>query len=302
MKQSPLTAILAIDGGGTRCRIALERAGEVIRVDSGPANVSSDFDGALAQIHLGLERLCATTGLPLAQLAALPAYVGLAGVVSADIAQRLQHHLPLTQSRITDDRPAALRGAIGNGEGAIAHCGTGSFLASQIKGARRIIGGWGQQLGDQASAQWLGRLALARTLDMVDGLAPASTLTTQLLARFSGSAEIVAFAAQASPMELGALARDVTHHASQGDALATDLMHQGARYIADTLPRIGWTPGHALCLTGGLAPQYRSYLPPEMQDALQPPQGDPLTGALALAREFAAKGHSVADTTVRTPQ
>ena len=289
MTQPTSSIILAIDGGGSRCRIAMERAGEVIRVESGPANVSSNFDGAVAQIHLGLERLSVAAELPLAELYEVPAFLGLAGVVSSEIACRLQHALPLSRPHIEDDRPAALRGALGTADGAIAHCGTGSFLASQIKGTRHIVGGWGQQLGDEGSAQWLGRLALARTLDVVDGLAPATGLSASLLARFSGSAEIVSFASQASPMEFGAFAKDVTRYAKGGDALAIKLMHQGACYIAETLPRIGWTPSHRLCLTGGLAPEYLVYLPEQMQEDLRPPQGDPLSGALALAREFAAQ-------------
>ncbi|WP_122073279.1 BadF/BadG/BcrA/BcrD ATPase family protein [Pseudophaeobacter sp. EL27] len=301
MTQRPPSALLAIDGGGTRCRIALERAGEILVVESGPANASSDFDETLVQIRLGLEQLSHKANLPLAQLTEVPAFVGLAGVVSSDIAQRLAQHLPLTRTHIEDDRPAALRGALGNAEGAISHCGTGSFLASQIKGERRIIGGWGQHLGDQASAQWLGRLALARTLNVIDGLEPASPLSATLLSRFSNSAQIVAFAAQASPMEFGALARDVTRHASAGDALAMDLMRQGAHYISEILPRIGWTPGQALCLTGGLAPEYRAYLPCQMQDDLQPPQGDPLSGALALARDFATKAQTIAQTEAPPP-
>jgi glucosamine kinase len=125
-------------------------------------------------------------------------------------------------------------------------------------------------------------------LDVLDGLEPASGLSQHLLNQFSGSAEIVAFAAGASPMDFGALARKVTQQAKEGDLLARGLMQRGADYIAKTLPRIGWTADHALCLTGGLAAEYRGYLPLQMQQALKAPQGDPVSGALSLAREFAA--------------
>jgi glucosamine kinase len=135
----------------------------------------------------------------------------------------------------------------------------------------------------------LGRLALAATLDVVDGLADPSTLSTAILARLPSPARIVAFAAWASPMEMGAFARDVTEHATSGDPLAIDLMRRGADYIATHLLKIGWSPGARLCLTGGLAPQYSRYLPQDMQQALSQPEADPLTGALALARDFAAR-------------
>jgi glucosamine kinase len=39
-------------------------------------------------------------------------------------------------------------------------------------------------------------------------------------------------------------------------------------------------------LTGGISPQYSGYLPAEMQTDLTSPLGDPLTGALALARAY----------------
>ena len=281
--------ILAIDGGGTRCRLALQQGAEVIRIETGPANVCSNFDLTVAQIQLGLEQLAAKSGLSPIALAETPAYLGLAGMVSPEIAARLRQALPLSRSRIEDDRPAALRGALGAANGAIAHCGTGSFLASQINLQQRIIGGWGPQLGDEASAQWLGRLALARTLDVVDGLADPSRLSAAILAHLPGSAQIVAFAASASPMEIGRFAKEVTKHADSGDKLAIDLMRRGAGYIAETLTKIGWQPGLRLCLTGGLAPQYRRYLPQPMQQELCQPKGDPLTGALALARDFAAQ-------------
>jgi glucosamine kinase len=279
--------ILAIDGGGTRCRLALARGCEVVRVETGPANVSSNFDLAVAQIQLGLAQLSSTSGLSPKALTETPAYLGLAGMISPEIAARLREALPLSRTRIEDDRPAALRGALGAADGAIAHCGTGSFLASQINLQQRIIGGWGPQLGDQASAQWLGRLALTATLDVVDGLADPSPLSTAILARLPSPARIVAFAAAASPKDMGAFAREVTEHAASGDGLAIDLMRRGADYIATHLLKIGWSAGFRLCLTGGLAPQYSRYLPQDMQQALCQPEGDPLTGALALARDFA---------------
>lgn len=280
---------LAVDGGGTRCRIALARDDQITQVETGAANVSTNFDQAVTEIYQGLEQLAGKTGLTLATLSQAPAYLGLAGVISAKIATRLAEALPLVKSQIEDDRSAALRGALGDVDGAIAHCGTGSFLASQIKGQRRIIGGWGPILGDQASAQWLGRQALSRVLDVADGLAAPSALSATILASLQNSAGIVAFASTASPTDFGDLAKEVTHHAQNGDTLAVELMYLGADYIAARLPQIGWASGARLCLTGGLAPQYASYLPQRMQDALTPPQGDPLTGALALAREFAAK-------------
>ena len=46
--------ILAVDGDGSTCRVALDHAGSRHVVSLGAANVTSDFDGAVARITEGL--------------------------------------------------------------------------------------------------------------------------------------------------------------------------------------------------------------------------------------------------------
>ena len=43
----------------------------------------------------------------------------------------------------------------------------------------------------------------------------------------------------------------------------------------------------ALCLTGGIAPHFAPFLPHDLRASVVAPDGAPLAGALALAREFA---------------
>lgn len=284
---------LAVDGGGTHCRAILSLNGTQFEAQAGSANVSSDFDGAIAQINKVAALVAEKAGIASADLSRVPTYLGLAGMISADIASALKGALSFSQVCIEDDRPAALRGALAERDGAIAHCGTGSFLASQIAGQRRIIGGWGAVLGDQASAQWLGRKALSHALDVNDGLIAASALSTSIFARLDTPADIVSFAATASPTQFGDFAKEVTRHANRDDPSARALMQQGADYLAQNLVAIGWRADLPICLTGGLAPHYASYLPSTMRQRLCQPQGTPLTGALKLAEEFAQ--HLIAD-------
>ncbi len=287
MRDSEKTTVLAIDGGGTRCRIALGVNRLVTSVETGPANVSTDFDGAVRQILAGLYALAERTGQPVGALVRLPAFVGLAGVTGPELAGRLRAALPFERVRIEDDRPAALRGALGDIDGVFAHCGTGSFYGAQSNGTMRFAGGWGPVLGDEASAQWIGRAALAVTLECADGRAGMSALAERFLGDFGGTAGIVGFAGKARPSEFGALAPKVTEYASRGDALATQVMAAGAREIARSLPLIGWAPGQAICLTGGIGPSFGPFLPAEMQTDLAAPSGEPLDGALSLARLLA---------------
>ena len=287
MGDSRKSPVVAIDGGGTRCRLALDDGKSIIVAEAGSANVSTDFDGALDEISAGLERLAARAGLTLDALSTIPTFVGLAGVTGETMSERLRTALPFTHVRIEDDRAAALRGALGRSDGVIAHCGTGSFFAAQADGTMRFAGGWGPVLGDEASAHFVGKAALGMTLKSIDGRCAASPLAERLLADCKGAAGIVRFAGLASPSEFGALAPLVTEFAKQGDPLGEEVMRSGARDIAGILSLIGWSNGQPICLTGGIGPHYAPYLPAHMQADLTPPVDEPLAGALALAAEFA---------------
>ena len=277
-------SVLAIDGGGTRCRIAYSDGKAITSVETGSANVSTDFDGSVREILSGIDALSAKLE---AQLNDQPTFVGLAGVTGPQIADRLRAALPFRKIRIEDDRPAALRGALGDRNGVVAHCGTGSFFGSRINGQTRLFGGWGPALGDEASAQWIGRLALSATLQAVDGRAPMSAMAETFIERFGGVPGLVQFAGAANPKDFGALAPLVTEMAHDGDRLAIQVLQAGADEIARSLPLIGWTPGLAICLTGGIGPHFASYLPNEMRAEVVLPKGEPLVGALALALELA---------------
>ncbi len=287
MEESSQAAVVAVDGGGTHCRIACRRGGATHVVETGSANVTTDFDGAVREITEGVRRLAAEAGEAPERLARRPAYVGLAGMTGPDIAERLGRALPFAAARIEDDRPAAVRGVLGLDDGFLAHCGTGSFFAAQRAGAIRLSGGWGPVLGDEASAQWIGRRALRVTLDRVDGLAPATPMTEDLLARFGGSAGIVAFARTARPTDFGALAPLATRGAAAGDPLAERVLRDGAGEVARTIAALGWTPGLPICLTGGIGPHFAAWLPADMQACRAAPRGTPLDGALSLALDFA---------------
>ncbi len=286
-------AVLAVDGGGTRCHLAVESAGERIVAEAGPANVSTDADGAAQAILEGLERLAALVGATPERLAALPAYLGLAGVIGPRDAEAIRARLPFRGALIEDDRRAALEGALGpDGAGALVHCGTGSFLGHRSDGGTRLAGGRGHRLGDEASATWIAGRALAATLDAADGLIPASDLTRHLAHRLGGARGIVGFSRTARHEDWGGLAPTITAAAEARDPTARRIMKTGAAHIAERLRALGWRPGEALCLTGGVGPDYLRYLPAPMRASIAEPAGAPIDGALALARTHAGVGPS----------
>lgn len=287
MRRGGDIAVIAVDGGGTRCRIALWDGKALTSVETGPANASTDADRAIREVLEGLKGLSGASGRTVDDLIRLPAFVGLAGVVDDDIADRLRQALPFEHVRIADDRPAAVRGVLGHADGVLGHCGTGSFHAAQIGGEIRLSGGWGSKLGDEASAQWVGRSALSLALRSSDGRRASSELTRHLLSEFDGPSGIVGFAADASPQDFGSLAPLVTRCAAEGDETARQIMMSGANDIADGLRALGWNAGMPIFLTGGIGPHYAPFLPNDMQADITEGQGEPLDGALSLARDFA---------------
>jgi glucosamine kinase len=188
--------------------------------------------------------------------------------------------LPVARARVTDDRPTTMRGALGPGDGTVAAIGTGSFFGRQAGGAQRFVGGWGYQLGDEASGAWLGRRLLAATLHAADGLAPASPLTAAVSHRFGGPAGILAFAKEARPADMAALAAQLM--GDRGDPVAAGLLREGADWVLRAIRALGWQEGERLCLLGGLGPYYA----PLLRAPVAAPQGSALDGALSLAAEI----------------
>lgn len=279
-------SILAGDCGGTRCRLALVANGQRHLVETGSANASTDLMGAVSEIRAGLDRLRAAAQLPKDTFYATPAYLGVAGAVSSEITKALSAQLPLSTVRIEDDRSAAVRGALGNGDGALIHCGTGSFLALQMEGRIRLAGGWGPHVGDEGSSQWIGRKALSATLKAQDGTGDRSALTDTIMNHFGSASEIVKFAGSANPAQFGEMAKLVTERSSKSDVIAQRILSSGLAKMVDQITRLGWTARIPLCLTGGLGPAYEPYLEGPLRDALHRPKATPLEGAIDLARAF----------------
>ena len=286
MLESQNAATIAIDGGGSRCRVACAKGDDVVRVEVGSANVCSDFNGAIAELQHGISKLAGALHVDTSALREVPAFVGLAGMSNRTLAKRVQQALPFRTVQIEDDRRAALRGALGADDGFVVHCGTGSFFASQIGGETRLAGGWGPVLDDVASAMWLGRQALSRSLRAYDGTHMRGALADRMLSDFGGANPIMEFASAATPAQFGALAPQVTASAAEGDDMALSILQDGARHIAETLTALGWTAEQTVCLTGGVGPHYTAYLPEPVQHSIRDPLGEPLDGALALAREI----------------
>lgn len=297
MEDSHNTCMIGVDGGGTSCRVALLFGQQRVEVTLGQANATTDRQAAIVTVQSGIDQVVSKAGIDAATLANSHAHVALAGVLRDEDAQVIASGLKLKQVTVSDDRVSTIIGALESEVGAVVGIGTGSFLARQSGRQIQFIGGWGLALGDEASGAWLGKGLLGATLHSVDGLVQSSGLTLECLRRFEDAAEIVAFANTAAPADIAELAPDVVAAAENGDVVGRMLMQQGADYIANGLKQLGRTPDEMICLTGGVAPAYASWLPADLVSCVRTAKGTALDGALKLAAMNAAKVRTQGKTT-----
>lgn len=288
--------LIGIDGGGTSCRFALQAGRERHVLTLGSANVFTDRESAVSTLVSGLNGLMDQAGLPARLLNDIPVYAGLAGVTGPEAAQQVSGRLPVRKVIVEDDRRSAVTGGLGGQPGCLIGIGTGSFLARQGTRELRFAGGYGPDLGDEASGNWLGRGLLRRALRVLDGNAASSKLVADCIEQFGGSAvDIVVFSSSARPSDYAKLAPQIIDAGLRGDTVARELMQAGADYIVAGLHALGYRSGEAICAAGGIARHYAGYLPPRMEEDLIEPRGTALDGAVMLASALAQRtGQGVA--------
>jgi glucosamine kinase len=271
---------LGIDGGGTGCRAAVaDGSGRILGTGvSGPANIASDLAGASRSILEATEQALADAG-GLAVPGDLTAGMGLAGANAAGVAERLRANLPFARIRIETDAVAAVKGALGEGDGIVAALGTGSVFASQRGGQIRQVGGWGLILGDEGSGARLGRSLLAAALGAVDGLRAMTPLLAEVVRKYGGAEGVIAFSLAARPAEFAALAPRIV---GSEDPVAQDLMAEAVEDVARSIALLQGDAPLPVTYLGGLGPVYAARLGDRW--AVRKPLGSAIDGALMLAR------------------
>lgn len=284
--------IVAVDGGGSTCRAAIATpAGQIRgRATGAPANVTTDFDGAIASVMATVAAAYGDAGLDPQRHGRDVAFLGLAGANVSDTAARVAQRLTFGKRQVASDREITVEGALGTGGGTVALLGTGSFFVCRSGAGVRSVGGWGFQLGDDFGGAWLGRRLLRRTVLAFDGLAPGSDLTAGLIAEFGGTPDkMVAFAQSATPMDYGAFAPRLTDAFAQGDPVAGEIMEGAVAGVTEVLDGIGAEAAGGLCLLGGLGPIYAEALPARYKALVRPALGDGISGAIGRARQAFAE-------------
>ena len=133
MNMESKNLIVAVDGGGSTCRVSIcEMSGKVIGVArGGSANITTDFNSALANILDTVHRAYSAAGLFPTRMVNDFAYLGLAGANLEGMAARTENALSFNKVKVTSDREITVQGAMGNEDGTVAAIGTGSFFVSR---------------------------------------------------------------------------------------------------------------------------------------------------------------------------
>src|SRR5690606_18773230 len=153
------------------------------------------------------------------------------------------------------DATIACIGAHGGRDGGIVIIGTGSAGLAMIGGREIRVGGYGFPVSDEGSGADLGLNAIRVALRALDGRAPATAFTRQVLARFDQDPlKAVAWKDRATATDYATFAPLVMHHADAGDPAAQAIVGDAAGHVEALGRRLLTCGAPRLALLGGLAP------------------------------------------------
>lgn len=281
-----MTFYLGIDAGGSHCRARLaDTAGrEVGTGQAGAANAGIGMEALRAVLSDVIGQAVAT--LSPAERAQVSVGMGIAGIRRPGIRAALaQSDFGVGSVTLASDAQIAHLGAHGGGDGAILILGTGSAALLRIDGQEVALGGYGFPVSDEGSGAALGLSAVRHALRALDGRTQWTPLADAISARFDhDTIRAVAWMAQAAPRDYGALAPIVMDHADANDPIARSIVEDAAGHVERFIETIVARGVVRCTLVGGLAPRLRPWLRVRTVAHLCPPLGDPLDGALRLAK------------------
>ena len=279
----PVRWWVGIDGGGTGTRaVVADAEGRILgRGESGASALGQGAEQAWRHVGEAISR-AAVPGLTLEDCA-----LGL-GLSGTGVPVQLQAFIAadpgVARFTLVTDGLAALLGAHGGGPGALLISGTGSVAEALLPdGSRRMVGGWGWQIGDEGSGAWLGQQAMKIAQAAFDDRAPRGALAESVYAVTGPSREaLLAFCAQAGQGGYASLAR-LVFDCEASDPAAAALLDAAARALDELAAALH--PTLPLALAGSIALRLGNRLSPALQSRRAEPQGDAAAGALWLIQQ-----------------
>lgn len=278
--------LIAVDGGGSKCRVALAlQNGQILsEVTGGPANIETSIETAQKNILSTCNKAFEEANLSPKLINECYAVLGLAGSNMGNYASSLSKNLPFAKNTIVNDGVITLKGAMGSDDGCIGAIGTGSVFLGQKNGKITHRGGWGFNLGDDGSGAKLGIELLKQTIRCADGLFNPSPLSEKVLKKFNGSIlNIITETRGFKPADYAQYAKDVVLAFQKQDENAIQIVQSEVNLIERSLHAVGFLSEKPFCLLGGLGCFYLPLLNSKFLDASRKPLGSPLDGAISLA-------------------
>ncbi len=281
--------ILGIDGGGSKCKVRLENnQGQLLaEAVSGPANIATSIELAQQSILDATYSALALAKLPASAIQDIHAFAGLAGAsIQAAKSSMLQWPCPFSQFNLSSDIEIAIQAAHGDNDGDVIIIGTGFCAASRRNGISTEFGGYGLLLSDGASGGWLGLQVIRRTLEVLDGLYPASPLIEAVLAELncSNSGQLSELVIAAKPAYFASFAPLVFEYSH--DHYAKQLLIQATEYLARYITYLTTLSNNPLALVGGVANAIKPRLDQTLCRYLVETSQTPEQGAIQLAKKY----------------
>ena len=225
--------VAGIDGGQSSTTAAIaDDTGRILGRGSGPPADEVNQGSGSTRMHdafaAAIAAALADAKLP-AQTAFAQIVAGVSGYEGTIYGEPPQLNGPL---ELMHDAPVAHAGAFAGGEGVIVIAGTGSVAyASDARGAHATVGGWGYVFGDEGSAFWIARNAIARAFADTDDGHPGE-LTAIVVQYFKvPSLRALARAFYANVIgrdDVAAFAGHIVHTAESGNERAVKMIEDAA--------------------------------------------------------------------------
>jgi N-acetylmuramic acid 6-phosphate etherase len=271
--------VLGIDGGGTHtvallAQLQANQDGKwtmLGRGEAGPSNLQAvGAERAFQAIDEAVSKAFQAAGVSRSPVQV--AWFGLAGAGRPED-QELVRRWALQKGLAADvevsaDAPLLLAAGAPDGWGVAVVAGTGSIaFARSPDGRTSRAGGWGYLLGDEGSGYALSLAALQAVARMSDGRGLDTILAQSLLERLhlNQPQELIAaiYRGVLDRPALAAFAPLVLQAAERGDAVAGDIVQEGADHlglmITSCAQQLELVPPYPLVLSGGLLLASASY-------------------------------------------
>lgn len=233
-----MSAVLGIDGGGTRTRASI--------VDG--ANVLAFVEnGSIKRLRVGTKAADANLRAILQDVFSKArvkdvraASAGVASAMMPGVREWITGvfaEFGVKHSEVVGDEVIALDGAFKGGPGILQIAGTGSNCVGRSPdGGRERAGGWSSRLGDEGSGYWIGLHAVRRALRAYDHEEPTRILETVGDIWGTKSLEELVNLGDSTPgPDFAALAPAIDKLAEEGDAVALGVLKQAAEDLVDTV-------------------------------------------------------------------